>query len=126
MNTILSCTDVAFRCYVLYRMPKLKFLDSTAVRPQERIEALRRGPFLKVVRPKMSEIDQVRSNFPDSMIGPLKFKVFMDKNQSKREHVSFLLIIVLQKNGMNHLQSCYKNEYLFVKTQICSRLICLS
>ncbi|XP_044742771.1 leucine-rich melanocyte differentiation-associated protein-like isoform X2 [Chrysoperla carnea] len=40
-----------YRYYVLYKLPKLKFLDSTKVTEEERLEALRRGKFMKVVRP---------------------------------------------------------------------------
>jgi hypothetical protein len=40
-----------YRLYVLYRLAKLKFLDSTQVKPSERTEAQRQGPYLKVVKP---------------------------------------------------------------------------
>ena len=38
-----------FRYYVIHRLPNLKFLDSTAVRDDERKEAKRAGAFMKVV-----------------------------------------------------------------------------
>ncbi|GJQ81650.1 hypothetical protein Trydic_g8528 [Trypoxylus dichotomus] len=41
-----------YRYYVLYHLPKLKFLDSTRVLESERVEAKRRGQLMKVVRPK--------------------------------------------------------------------------
>ena len=37
------------RYYVIYRLPKLKFLDSTAVQEIERKEARRAGAFMRVV-----------------------------------------------------------------------------
>ena len=39
------------RYYVLYKMPKLTFLDSRTVTSVERSEAKRKGEFTKVVRP---------------------------------------------------------------------------
>jgi len=38
-----------YRYYVIYRLPKLKFLDSTAVQESERKEAKRAGAFMRVV-----------------------------------------------------------------------------
>eukprot|EP00753_Platysulcus_tardus_P022645 PLAT9853.1.p1 GENE.PLAT9853.1~~PLAT9853.1.p1 ORF type:complete len:234 (-),score=75.90 PLAT9853.1:56-757(-) len=40
-----------YRYYILYRIPKLKFLDSAPVSAEEREEASRRGEFLAVRRP---------------------------------------------------------------------------
>jgi hypothetical protein len=39
------------RVYLLYRLPKLKFIDSTSVKNDERKEAQQKGHFMKVVRP---------------------------------------------------------------------------
>lgn len=39
------------RYYVLYKLPKLTFLDSRPVSAMERSEAKRKGEFTKVVRP---------------------------------------------------------------------------
>ncbi|RUS74493.1 hypothetical protein EGW08_017744 [Elysia chlorotica] len=44
-----------YRYYVLYKLPKLKFLDSTPVGASEVAEAKRVGPFMVVVRPKDSD-----------------------------------------------------------------------
>ncbi|XP_006519742.1 leucine-rich melanocyte differentiation-associated protein isoform X5 [Mus musculus] len=47
--------DLSFnllRCFVLHKLPKLKFLDAQKVTRQEREEALVRGAFMKVVKPK--------------------------------------------------------------------------
>ncbi|XP_057581633.1 leucine-rich melanocyte differentiation-associated protein-like [Hippopotamus amphibius kiboko] len=41
-----------YRCFVLHRLPNLKFLDVWKVTKQEREEALVRGTFMKVVKPK--------------------------------------------------------------------------
>lgn len=47
-----------YRYFVLHHLPNLKFLDSTKVRESERIEAKRRGQFMKVVRPKVNNLSQ--------------------------------------------------------------------
>ncbi|XP_012518675.1 PREDICTED: leucine-rich repeat-containing protein C10orf11 homolog [Propithecus coquereli] len=47
--------DLSFnllRCFVLHKLPNLKFLDAQKVTRQEREEALVRGAFMKVVKPK--------------------------------------------------------------------------
>ncbi|XP_010850682.1 PREDICTED: leucine-rich repeat-containing protein C10orf11 homolog isoform X2 [Bison bison bison] len=41
-----------YRCFVLHKLPNLKFLDARKVTKQEREEALVRGAFMKVVKPK--------------------------------------------------------------------------
>ncbi|XP_034878356.1 leucine-rich melanocyte differentiation-associated protein isoform X2 [Mirounga leonina] len=43
-----------YRCFVLHKLPNLKFLDARKVTRQEREEALLRGSFMKVVKPKAS------------------------------------------------------------------------
>uniref|UniRef100_A0A8I3N676 Leucine-rich melanocyte differentiation-associated protein n=2 Tax=Canis lupus familiaris TaxID=9615 RepID=A0A8I3N676_CANLF len=43
-----------YRCFVLHKLPNLKFLDARKVTRQEREEALVRGSFMKVVKPKVS------------------------------------------------------------------------
>ncbi|EHB13043.1 hypothetical protein GW7_19890, partial [Heterocephalus glaber] len=43
-----------YRCFVLHKLPRLKFLDAQKVTRQEREEALVRGAFMKVVKPKVS------------------------------------------------------------------------
>uniref|UniRef100_A0A286Y262 Leucine rich melanocyte differentiation associated n=1 Tax=Cavia porcellus TaxID=10141 RepID=A0A286Y262_CAVPO len=52
--------DLSFnllRCFVLHKLPRLKFLDARKVTRQEREEALVRGAFMKVVKPKPSNVD---------------------------------------------------------------------
>ncbi|XP_067673714.1 leucine-rich melanocyte differentiation-associated protein-like [Haliotis asinina] len=44
-----------YRFFVLYQLPRLKFLDSTAVKSSEITEAERVGPFMRVVRLQNSE-----------------------------------------------------------------------
>ena len=51
-NDVLYC-----RYYVLYRLPRLKFLDSTPVRAEEKLEATKKGAFLKVVRPQDDDLN---------------------------------------------------------------------
>ncbi|XP_057642377.1 leucine-rich melanocyte differentiation-associated protein [Chionomys nivalis] len=46
-----------YRCFVLHKLPNLKFLDAQKVTRQEREEALVRGAFMKVVKPKASSGD---------------------------------------------------------------------
>jgi leucine-rich melanocyte differentiation-associated protein len=45
-----------YRLFVLFKLPKLRFLDSRPVRPEERSEAARVGPFMRVVRPTDDQI----------------------------------------------------------------------
>ncbi|XP_068909601.1 leucine-rich melanocyte differentiation-associated protein isoform X1 [Tenebrio molitor] len=51
-----------YRYYVLHHLPALKFLDSNKVREWEKGEARRRGQFMKVVRPNLSNIDENSRN----------------------------------------------------------------
>lgn len=44
----------ASRCFVLHKLPNLKFLDARKVTREEREEAMVRGAFMKVVKPKVS------------------------------------------------------------------------
>nr|XP_048282442.1 leucine-rich melanocyte differentiation-associated protein isoform X3 [Myodes glareolus] len=50
-----------YRCFVLHKLPNLKFLDAQKVTRQEREEALVRGAFMKVVKPKASSEDDAAS-----------------------------------------------------------------
>ena len=45
-----------FRYYVLYKLPKLKFLDSRPVKEDERKEAQRVGAYMKIVVPSEDEL----------------------------------------------------------------------
>ncbi|XP_077895825.1 leucine-rich melanocyte differentiation-associated protein isoform X2 [Ictidomys tridecemlineatus] len=47
-----------YRCFVLHKLPNLKFLDAQKVTRQEREEALVRGAFMKVVKPKSCKSQQ--------------------------------------------------------------------
>ncbi|XP_051030704.1 leucine-rich melanocyte differentiation-associated protein isoform X2 [Phodopus roborovskii] len=53
-----------YRCFVLHKLPNLKFLDAQKVTRQEREEALVRGAFMKVVKPKAPSGDEAA--FPES------------------------------------------------------------
>ncbi|XP_012656875.1 leucine-rich melanocyte differentiation-associated protein [Otolemur garnettii] len=46
-----------YRCFVLHKLPNLKFLDAQKVTRQEREEAMVRGAFMKVVKPKGASED---------------------------------------------------------------------
>ncbi|XP_045639610.1 leucine-rich melanocyte differentiation-associated protein isoform X2 [Ursus americanus] len=58
-----------YRCFVLHKLPNLKFLDARKVTRQEREEALLRGSFMKVVKPKASS-DHVTAS-PEHHYTPL-------------------------------------------------------
>uniref|UniRef100_A0A2K6G2S1 Leucine rich melanocyte differentiation associated n=1 Tax=Propithecus coquereli TaxID=379532 RepID=A0A2K6G2S1_PROCO len=58
-----------YRCFVLHKLPNLKFLDAQKVTRQEREEALVRGAFMKVVKPKVSSEDVAAS--PEHHYTPL-------------------------------------------------------
>ncbi|XP_064605169.1 leucine-rich melanocyte differentiation-associated protein-like [Liolophura sinensis] len=61
-----------YRYYVLYHLPKLKFLDSSQVKIVEVKEAERVGPFMKVVRPDGDEkITDTDKQFPTNPYSPL-------------------------------------------------------
>uniref|UniRef100_A0A452U9K0 Leucine-rich melanocyte differentiation-associated protein n=1 Tax=Ursus maritimus TaxID=29073 RepID=A0A452U9K0_URSMA len=47
-----------YRCFVLHKLPNLKFLDARKVTRQEREEALLRGSFMKVVKPKIKASEE--------------------------------------------------------------------
>ncbi|CAD7675667.1 unnamed protein product [Nyctereutes procyonoides] len=55
-----------YRCFVLHKLPNLKFLDARKVTRQEREEALVRGSFMKVVKPKESTTARLCS-FPGTL-----------------------------------------------------------
>ncbi|KAK3722066.1 hypothetical protein QZH41_019821, partial [Actinostola sp. cb2023] len=58
--------DLSFnqlRLYVLYKLPKLKFLDSTPVKESEREEAKRIGSFMKVVTPTDSNVVSINIDY---------------------------------------------------------------
>ncbi|XP_039091130.1 leucine-rich melanocyte differentiation-associated protein isoform X1 [Hyaena hyaena] len=58
-----------YRYFVLHKLPNLKFLDARKVTRQEREEALVRGSFMKVVKPKASS-DHVEAS-PEHHYTPL-------------------------------------------------------
>ncbi|CAL1528974.1 unnamed protein product [Lymnaea stagnalis] len=61
-----------YRYYVLYRLSKLKFLDSTQVSSAEVSEAKRVGPYQKVVRPQdLIESSESSSSSPPAQYTPL-------------------------------------------------------
>ena len=45
------CHNCVARYFVLYQMPRLRFLDSRAVTPSELKEAKRVGAYTKIVKP---------------------------------------------------------------------------
>lgn len=58
---------------MLHHLPSLKFLDSNKVREWEKGEARRRGQFMKIVRPNISNIsdENVRNNAISNSFTPL-------------------------------------------------------
>ncbi|EAW54587.1 chromosome 10 open reading frame 11, isoform CRA_c [Homo sapiens] len=75
-----------YRCFVLYKLPNLKFLDAQKVTRQEREEALVRGVFMKVVKPKASSEDVASS--PERHYTPLPSA--SRELTSHQDEVSFL------------------------------------
>ncbi|XP_063636458.1 leucine-rich melanocyte differentiation-associated protein isoform X2 [Pan troglodytes] len=75
-----------YRCFVLYKLPNLKFLDAQKVTRQEREEALVRGAFMKVVKPKASSEDVASS--PERHYTPLPSA--SRELTSHQDEVSFL------------------------------------
>ncbi|XP_077804103.1 leucine-rich melanocyte differentiation-associated protein [Macaca mulatta] len=85
-----------YRCFVLYKLPNLKFLDAQKVTRQEREEALVRGAFMKVVKPKASSEDVAGS--PELHYTPLP--------SASRELTSH------QDRPMEELKSCRSQKTL--------------
>jgi len=53
MTASQHCDDVHCCCcrlYVLHKFPQLRFLDSSAFKDADRVEAQQKGPYLGVVR----------------------------------------------------------------------------
>ncbi|BFZ02952.1 hypothetical protein BsWGS_05991 [Bradybaena similaris] len=77
----LSCSDKddedyqRYRYYVLYKLPGLKFLDSTPATAAEHTEAKRVGPYMLVVRPKDHDFEQITDSSsgssPSNQFSPL-------------------------------------------------------
>lgn len=70
--TQLSCLEndeedyQRYRFRVIYRLPKLNFLDSTSIKKKEKLEAIRVGPYTKVVKPSLSTTDASMESESDS------------------------------------------------------------
>ncbi|CAL1295718.1 unnamed protein product [Larinioides sclopetarius] len=60
-----------YRYYIIHKIPKLKFLDSTPVKPFEKAEAKRIGGFMKVARPKIETADEANDETAESRYSPL-------------------------------------------------------
>ncbi|XP_056643294.1 leucine-rich melanocyte differentiation-associated protein-like [Diorhabda sublineata] len=64
-----------YRCYVLYHLPNLKFLDSRKVGELEKCEAKRRGKFMNVIRPCVSipfiDVNELCYNSTTNAFNPL-------------------------------------------------------
>ncbi|XP_019644584.1 PREDICTED: leucine-rich repeat-containing protein C10orf11 homolog isoform X1 [Branchiostoma belcheri] len=62
-----------YRHYVLYRMPRLRFLDARPVSRTELAEAKTRGAFMRVARPaqNMEHFDDTSGESPPSAYSPL-------------------------------------------------------
>lgn len=52
------CVLLSVRYFVLHKLSNLKFLDTRKVTRKEREEALVRGAFMKVVKPKDAKVGQ--------------------------------------------------------------------
>ncbi|KAJ8318513.1 hypothetical protein KUTeg_003604 [Tegillarca granosa] len=98
----LSCLDKdeedykRYRNYVLYRLPKLKFLDSSPVKSSELAEAKRVGPFMKVI--KLDENELEKANVTD--------KEGTDKSKYSPLPSS-------QRDTTDHLGSYGKSKYVY-------------
>jgi len=73
-----------YRYYVLYRLPKLKFLDSKVVQARERKEAQTRGSFQKIVRPETSE--SLSSHIPDESATPSPNSPYTPLSENTKAH----------------------------------------
>ncbi|XP_076074719.1 leucine-rich melanocyte differentiation-associated protein-like [Mytilus galloprovincialis] len=63
-----------YRYYVLYKLPKLKFLDSTPVKQEELLTAKEKGAYMKVIKAEDSELisdPKISPETDDSNYSPL-------------------------------------------------------
>ncbi|XP_069913986.1 leucine-rich melanocyte differentiation-associated protein isoform X5 [Oryctolagus cuniculus] len=101
-----------YRCFVLYKLPGLKFLDAKKVTKQEREEALVRGAFMKVVKPKASSEDVTPS--PEYNYTPLpsasreltSHRGFQVKNENEVADQSLLQIWTAESSMRSVLGKC--------------------
>ncbi|XP_046668078.1 leucine-rich melanocyte differentiation-associated protein-like isoform X1 [Homalodisca vitripennis] len=70
-----------YRYYVLHHLPRLQFLDSRPVSQEEREEARRRGRFMKVIRPAITNTERQCDDDCSSSYSPLP-----PANRDGREH----------------------------------------
>ncbi|KAL5018338.1 hypothetical protein ScPMuIL_004060 [Solemya velum] len=86
----LSCEDKdeedyqRYRYYVLYCLPNLKFLDSSAVKAKELSEARRVGPYMKIVRPQDK---QVGKKDHGNDLTPNIYSPLPNKSRDTEEHI---------------------------------------
>lgn len=86
----LSCRDkdeedyIRYRHYVLYRLPRLKFLDSSPVKSCDLEEAKRVGPFMKMVRGSEDNLTEEAESPPS----PTNYTPLPDSRRKDEQHLS--------------------------------------
>ncbi|XP_063291437.1 leucine-rich melanocyte differentiation-associated protein isoform X1 [Pelobates fuscus] len=71
-----------YRYFVLYKLPNLKFLDASKVTKKEHEEAISRGAFMKVVKPKESKV----ASSPDSSSPDLPYTPLPSMSRDPNHH----------------------------------------
>ncbi|KAK3091459.1 hypothetical protein FSP39_019969 [Pinctada imbricata] len=85
-----------YRYFVLYRLPNLRFLDSTPVRPEELADAKRVGPFMRTVRATEDEISND-----------------VEPDKSKETNSSFTPLPPTVRQPDKHIGSFGKSKYVY-------------
>ncbi|CAH2321698.1 leucine-rich repeat-containing C10orf11 homolog isoform X1 [Pelobates cultripes] len=83
-----------YRYFVLYKLPNLKFLDASKVTKKEQKEAISRGVFMKVVKPKESKIFQIRLRLDTRLANLLPAAFTKALSESTLECVIFTLSVL--------------------------------
>lgn len=79
-----------YRYYVLYHLPQLKFLDSSAVLVSELREAKQRGQFMQVVRPAEDPDQEETTENNQSQYSPLpQGKSPVDQEETEAQRLGF-------------------------------------
>ena len=116
-----------FRYYVINQLPKLKFLDSTAVTEEERQEAERRGHLMKIAKPQNVSGKRILLSFVDFFFPPrdnfLIYKIIFRRiMKMKYTFLSQLTILLCRKQKEQHMiikviitQINHQNLVLFFK-----------
>ncbi|XP_076400763.1 leucine-rich melanocyte differentiation-associated protein isoform X1 [Peromyscus maniculatus bairdii] len=110
-----------YRCFVLHKLPNLKFLDAQKVTRQEREEALVRGAFMKVVKPKRCDAVVRHSPKPPSdqrqvtltMLSVSEQASSGDDAASPEDHLQYTPLPSVSRELTSHRGVLAKGRYFY-------------